>query len=501
MKLFERITICAALCVAPLSAAALTVETQAGGLRNAVPNPSEETSLTVTGSLDVTDFDFLREMTSLESLDLSGVTIAPYQGRKSETGQTSSPAGVLPYCALMSGNFSTLVLPAGLTEIADGALGNTRVRQLVIPSTVTRIATGAFSGMTALETITLPASVREIGNMVFKDCKALKTVVIEAPLTALPASSFQGCESLTSVKLPASLTSVGARAFAGCTALTSVDFPASLTSVGDEAFSHSGLTAADLSGCEGLTSVGDWAFANCGSLRTVALPGSVGALGVGAFFKDAAIDASLAQLLPEGTDTVADYLLYGTSVNPEDIGDTSLETVGKYALSGLSAQKITLPATLKMLDDNAMERWTVEHIDATALQEAPPLGTSVWEGVDQPQVTLLVGVGQGDYYKELPQWQDFNVVALSGTDAPTIDNDAEANTGLTAAFDGTVLHLAASVDIRAAQLYDVSGRCFTIAQNFQSPTMQVDTAPYDARVFIVRVLLADGSTPVLKLVR
>ena len=198
---------------------------------------------------------------------------------------------------------------------------------------------------------------------------------------------------------------------------------------------------------------------------------------------------------------MADYLLYGTSVNPADIGDTSLETVGKYALSGLSAQKITLPATLKMLDDNAMERWTVEHIDATVLQEAPALGTSVWEGVDQPQVTLLVGVGQGDYYKELPQWQDFNIVALSGTDAPTIDNDAEANSGLTAAFDGTVLHLAASVDIRAAQLYDVSGRCFTIAQNFQSPTMQVDTAPYDARVFIVRVLLADGSTPVLKLVR
>lgn len=501
MKLFARITICAALCAAPFSVSALTVETQPGGLREALSDAASETSLTVTGSLDVTDFDFLREMTSLESLDLSGATIVAYQGRRTATGQTSSPADVLPYCALMSGNFSSLALPSGLKEIADGALGNCRVREITIPSTVVRIADGAFSGMANLERVTLPASVKEIGDMLFKDCTALKAVTIEAPLTALPSSTFKGCTVLEEVKLPATLTSIGAEAFAGCTALSELAFPQALTSIGEGAFALSGLQSALLTPCQGLASIGDWAFANCPALKTVALPSGVSSLGIGAFFKDTSIDASLAQLLPAGTSQVPDYFLYGTSVNPSDIGDTSLETIGKYALSGLSAENIKFPATLQMLDDNAMERWTLQHIDATELAEAPALGTSVWEGVDQPAVTLLVGIGLGDYYKDLPQWQDFNIVALSGTDNPSIDNDPEETNGLRAAFDGTVLHLSASVDIRAAQLYDVAGRCFTLAQNFQSPTMQIDTAPYDARVFIVRVLLSDGSTPVLKLVR
>ena len=51
------------------------------------------------------------------------------------------------------------------------------------------------------------------------------------------------------------------------------------------------------------------------------------------------------------------------------------------------------------------------------------------------------------------------------------------------------------------QLYDVSGRVLTIHRAAPARTMAIDTAPFDSRVFLVRLLLGDSSTPVLKLVR
>lgn len=501
MKLFKTLAI-AAFCAAPLHALALTVESTPGSLRQAVGDNLGETSLTVSGSMDVTDFDFLREMKSLRSLDLSEVTIAPYSGARTATGQTSSPAGVLPYCALMSGGFSEIRLPKELSGIADGALGDCRdASEIVIPASVTSIATGAFSGMKSLKSVVIPASVKTVGNMLFKDCTALEKVVVEAPLAAIPASTFQGCTALTSVTLPASVGSIGSNAFAGCKALATFDFPASLTTIGSDAFAGTALEAAPLASCEKLVTLGDWAFAGCASLKSVSLPASLRNIGKGVFFKDAAIDASIAQLLPGQTAGIPDYLLYGTSVDPVDITDLPVDTIGAYALSGMSATQVKLPSTLTRLGDNAMERWNLEQLDVTDLQDIPELGNSVWAEVDQPSVVLLTPHGMADTYRDLPQWQDFDIKELSVTETPSIDDGLADPANLRATFDGTILHLSADIDIRAAQLYDVSGRCFTIAANYQSTTMQVDTAPYDARVFIVRVLLADGTAPVLKLAR
>ena len=68
-------------------------------------------------------------------------------------------------------------------------------------------------------------------------------------------------------------------------------------------------------------------------------------------------------------------------------------------------------------------------------------------------------------------------------------------------FDGMVLRLECDTEIRQVQLYDVSGRVLTIHRAAPARTMAIDTAPFDSRVFLVRLLLGDSSTPVLKLVR
>jgi hypothetical protein len=70
-----------------------------------------------------------------------------------------------------------------------------------IPTSVTSIGDGAFSGCTGLTSVTIPNSVTSIGDF-----------------------AFLSCTGLTSVTIPNSVTSVGMRASLGCSVLGRVDF-------------------------------------------------------------------------------------------------------------------------------------------------------------------------------------------------------------------------------------------------------------------------------------
>ena len=74
--------------------------------------------------------------------------------------------------------------------------------ELIVPSIITRIDVGAFSGCTNLTSITIPNSVTTIGS-----------------------SAFSGCTGLTSITIPNSVTEIGLGAFSGCTNLTSITIP------------------------------------------------------------------------------------------------------------------------------------------------------------------------------------------------------------------------------------------------------------------------------------
>lgn len=492
----------AALSFQTHTASALTVSVSPGMLRQAVTastDPASETELTVTGAINAADFDFLREMTALRTLNLSGVAVASYSGEKTAVGLTEAKANTLPDCALMSGNFTSITLPSGLTEISAGALGGSNAESLVIPSAVTKIGDGAFSGMKNLKSVTIPASVTSMGEMLFKDCQALESVAVNASISLLPASTFQNCTSLSSVTLPSSLTAIGDGAFAGCTSLAGITLPSSLSSIGDMAFAASGLTSVNLSG-DALKSIGAYAFAGCASLTGISVGDKLTTTGEGAFFNDPSLAVKLGDLAANIT-AIPDYLLYGAaSASAEGFETTPVESVGKHALSGMKASKVTLPSTLSSLDDNAMERWeNLTEIDAKGLGEVPALGESVWEDTPQSTTILYVPLSLLQTYKDTPQWQEFDVRAETSSKTDITLDDTPGN--LRGWFDGMLLMLEADQDILSVQLYDISGRCVSIIRDPGNTRLTVDTSSFDTRVFIVRLLLADGATPVLKLLR
>jgi len=85
-----------------------------------------------------------------------------------------------------------------------------------IPSSVTTIATGAFSGSTGLIGINIPNSVITIGDSAFKGCTGLPNVTIPISVTSIGATAFKDCSSLKTVYFLNSSTipTLGTDAFA-----------------------------------------------------------------------------------------------------------------------------------------------------------------------------------------------------------------------------------------------------------------------------------------------
>ena len=97
--------------------------------------------------------------------------------------------------------------------------GETRLREVRLPSRLRRIRTGAFAGCTNLYKIDIPASVTEIGASAFSNAVRLGTLAIPADsnLISIGDNAFANCTKLRRVDLPASLKSVNGSAFFGTT--------------------------------------------------------------------------------------------------------------------------------------------------------------------------------------------------------------------------------------------------------------------------------------------
>ena len=194
--------------------------------------------------------------------------------------------------------------------------GETRLREVRLPSRLRRIRTGAFAGCTNLYKIDIPASVTEIGASAFSNAVRLGTLAIPADsnLISIGDNAFANCTKLRRVDLPASLERVNGSAFFGTTSnmeinvasknkhFVSIDgvlfnytksmivaYPAGRTAaytvpenvryIGSCAFAYTKASSVDLGS---VTEIGDSAFA-ASSLSAVVIPDTVISMGQYAF--------------------------------------------------------------------------------------------------------------------------------------------------------------------------------------------------------------------------
>lgn len=455
-------------------AVSLSVSVQAGGLASAVENAAAVTSLTVTGTLDATDFDYMRtSMPDLTSLDLSGARVA-----------TITPM------TFTAGKLASIKLPTTATAIGDGAFAGCALQTIDIPATVTSVGDGAFSGCTQLRSVSLGSPA--VGAGAFSACPALASVDITAP-TRLAASAFKDCTALAAVGGSSKIVSIGDNAFNGDTALAALELGPTLRSIGSHAFAGSGITGLDISGTA-LTGPGSWSMAQMPQLTEVTL-GNKTMLGTGALFSCPKLTAI------HSTAPLASLPDFALALNPAltavEVGDIAV--IGAHALAhdtGLNT--FTVPATVDSIGTGAMA-YTTALTEFAAMPDNPPvLGDDVWEGVDQASTTLKVPINSVDKYHDAAQWQEFHIV---GTAQSAVDTLTTLVGRISARFDGDALQvLSHGAPLSQVWLYDLAGHLLaqaTVPAGSQRCTLQCPGLP--AGVYAVSAALANGTTASFKL--
>lgn len=140
----------------------------------------------------------------------------------------------------------------------------------------------AFGRCSNLRKIVLPATVQRLDTGAFSECRRLKEVLDEqSSYDKLSEQIFSRCTQLTHVQLSRKLRVIEGQAFYKCEALKQIQFPNTLCLIGERAFCQSGITCLELPG--ELLTISDEAFLKCRGIEYVRIPESVKKIGRWAF--------------------------------------------------------------------------------------------------------------------------------------------------------------------------------------------------------------------------
>ena len=335
-------------------------------------------SLKLSGTLGVSDFTTLRNIQSLEHLDISRVNLS-----------------VLPTEAFLEcTNIKSVILPNTLTAIGTQAFWGSSLVSISIPASVETIEGGAFCRCTALQTVTfekgsklktiksgsiwsgvfesctsltsieIPASVETIGGSAFEDCTSLQSVMFEkgTQLKTIEGgyqgrrSAFYNCTSLTKIEIPASVETIGWIAFRNCTSLQTVTFEkgSKLKTIGSDVFSDcTSLTSIEIPAS--VEEIRGSAFFGCSSLKTVTFEKGSKLKTVAGFSHCTSLTTIE---IPASVETIGQYAFNDcTSLHTVTFEKGSkLKTIGSDVfLNCTSLTMIEIPASVETIEDQAFE--------------------------------------------------------------------------------------------------------------------------------------------------
>lgn len=192
----------------------------------------------------------------------------------------------------------TIVVPAGVTSIGDGAFGGSaRLHVVYVPDSLMDRETAALQGSPNARFVSLTQdwstvfdySVADSGVTITKYKGSDAAVVIPpriegVQVTVIGNGAFQGNKTITAVVIPEGVVEIGSGAFYDCNSLAEVTFPSTLRVLGGGAFAFCSYknTASRYVLPDQLESIvctgsnGD-TFYNCDAVRVVT-PGSATAL-------------------------------------------------------------------------------------------------------------------------------------------------------------------------------------------------------------------------------
>ncbi len=476
-----------------LSSSAINISSTAGNIASLIENPDKVTELTVSGSINAQDLEFIaNKMPELQTLDISAVNIEAYSG-ESVFGITNHAANMIPANSFVGAKLTSVKLPSnGNLALGNNAFAGSSVSTVELGKNISHIGDACFAGCYNLTNANIATNISGCG--VFASCSNLKSVNISANIE-LGDYCFNNCISLSQISGSENINYIGNRAFTNCTSLTTFEFGNSLKSVGDEAFCGAGLTEANFNKCNSLEFTGDWSFAQMPAIEKIDLS-TAKKIGNGVAFEC----KELRSFTTSDTYTTIGDFAYANNVKLDSVGIINDNTVsiGSYAMSGMNnITTLTLPATLEFIGDNGMERmFFLSKLNSNALI-APQLGENVWNEIDQSEIELSVLESSLDSYLSAEQWKNFNILVWTGIPEIILSE----TTMISARFEGDNLIVKVNGGTATAvNLYNTQGMLLD-AVNTEIEEVVFNVTGHSNEVFIIGTILSNGNTASLKIAK
>ena len=233
----------------------------------------------------------------------------------------------------------------------DLYLNNNKVTNLVIPTGVSKIYSGAFYGCSSLINVTLPSSMTKIGGSAFYGCSNLTSINIPNSVDSIGNAAFYGCSSLASVEIPSSIIYLADYAFGGCSSLKKV-FLNIQSILSDRKFvGVFGPQVEKVVLGDRVTSIGEWTFIDYTSLTSIDIPNSVTRIGVRAF---SGCSSLTSVTIPNSVTSIEDFTFTGCLKLTSITIPNSVTSIGDAAFSGCSRlASITIPNSVTSIGDAA----------------------------------------------------------------------------------------------------------------------------------------------------
>ena len=265
----------------------------AGTLENLIGSSNKDVieELTLTGKINTFDFDFIKTMSNLKLLDMSGLD------------NTTIPAS-----CLANTNIATVLLPLNLTAIPSRAFYQAAITSIYIPETVQTIGEYAFYQCKSLKgNLVIPDATTSIGNLCFYEC------------------SFDGL-----LQLGIGLETIGVKAFTGCSGFTgNLIIPDNVRVLDEGAFAMSGFNGTLLIG-NGISNISGYAFYKCSNLTQVTIGINVSKISQASFAYCNRLSGNLT--IPDSVASIGAAAFYGCNkFTGSLILSSSLTKIGGWA--------------------------------------------------------------------------------------------------------------------------------------------------------------------------
>lgn len=239
--------------------------------------------------------------------------------------------------------------------------GNTALKKVGFPNSLTSIGEACFSGCENLFSAVIPSSVSVLGKRAFENCFSLEKISLSQSLGVIGEGTFKNCYMLDNVRIPEGVKSIEKSAFEGCSVLGKITFPKSLKAIEERAFSGC-LRLSEVVLPNTLEALGDLAFAQT-ECASVSCPSSLKSVGFNPFFDSPlSYNQNLNGIywgswligyedFPNGTDDEEIFIKKGTTGIADHVFDTIDGLCSPYSL-----RTIEIPNGVKYIGEGAFSK-------------------------------------------------------------------------------------------------------------------------------------------------